>query len=242
MEEVRRELRGRMSDMLSYLRMLQFIEQAGGRVSLQARKSMSMPVSSSTIYVMKAGVFLHLYNLVESTVTAGLECIAEEIRATNVVFRDLNDCWRKAWATSVMKLEEEFALDNKLTPETRLTGALRLCQAVSDEKSMDIKPRFKVGGLDDRSIEELVLRYGISLKIRSQVRKAVKHQVLDDLGFLGVVRKRRNDLAHGHDSFADIGRNYSTSDLVKWSWATYQYLKEVLSSFEAYVLAKHYRR
>lgn len=236
MEDVRRELRGRMSDMLSYLRMLQFIEQAGGTVSLQARNTVAMPVSRSTVYVMKAGVFLHLYNLIESTVTSGLEYIAEEIKTTNILFRDLNDCWRKAWATSVMKLDEELTLNN------RLTVALRLCQAVADGKVVEIKPQFKAGALDDRTIEDLVKRYGIKLEIRSQVKKAVKHEVLDDLGFLGLVRKRRNDLAHGHDSFADIGKNYSTSDLVKWSWATYQYLKEVLSSFEVYVLAKRFRR
>lgn len=236
MQDVRRELRGRMGDILGYLRMLQFIEHAGGTVSLHSRSMRAMAVSQDTVHVLKAGVFLHLYNLVESTVLAGLEHIAEQIKAANLVFSDLDDYWRKAWATSFAKLDEELAPDN------RLLAALRMCEAVAGGVVAEIKPKIAVGNLDDRRIEELAKRYGIPLFLRPKVRAAVKYQVLNDLGFLGLVRERRNDLAHGRGSFADIGRNYSTGDLIRWSWATYQYLKEVLLSFDSYASAKSFRR
>jgi hypothetical protein len=235
MQDVRRQLRERMRDILAYIRMLQFIEQAGGTVSLQGRSMEALPVGQKTVHVLKAGVFLHLYNLVESTVTTGMEYIAQQITVTNLVFRDLDDCWQKAWATN-------FAIDEDLGPDRRLTAALRMCQAVADGMVVEIKPKIGVGNLDDRRIEDLAKRYGIPLILRPKVKKAVKHQVFNDLGFLGLVRERRNSLAHGHESFADIGKNYSTADLTRWSWATYQYLKDLLANFEGYVSAQQFRR
>jgi hypothetical protein len=236
MKGVKRQLRHRMREILSYLKMLQFIERAGGPVSLHGRHNAPMSLSQNTVHVMKAGVFLHLYNLIESTVTNGLKYIAEEIKATKTVFLDLNSSWRKAWATSVMKLDDE-----ELTHDSRLAGALRLCEAVAEGKGIEIQTRFKVGGLDDKTIEGLVDRYGISLSVRPKIRTGIKHQVHDKLGFLELVRKRRNELAHGHGSFADIGKDYTTTELVKWSWLTYQYLKEVLASFEVHVVAQLFR-
>lgn len=237
MQEIRQELRQRMRDILAYVRILQFIEQAGGGVALQAAWDESrLAIQQNSIYVLKAGLFLHLYNLIESTVTSGMEYITDQIKSNNLLFEHLDDHWQKAWAMSFAKLDED------LGPDRRLEAALRMCRAVATDLNVDVKPKIGVGNLDDRRIEELAKRYGIRLNIRPSVKRAVKREVLDDLGFLGLVRKRRNDLAHGHDSFADIGRNYSTNDLARWSWATYQYLKELLSSFEAYAATSSFAR
>lgn len=236
MQEVRRELRERMRHILAYLRMLRFIEQAGGGVSIHGRTTGALPIKQDTIHVLKAGVFLHLYNLVESTVTTALEDIAERIKFTNLAFRDLEDCWRRAWAASFAKLDEDLGTDR------RLSAALSLCQAVADGIKIEIRPKVGVGNLDDRRIEDLAKRYGINLAIRPSVMNKIKYRVYNDQGFLGLIRIRRNGLAHGHESFADVGKDQSTSDLVRWSWATYQYLKELLASFEAYADAQQYRR
>lgn len=236
MQDVRREVRARMRDILAYVRMLRFIEHAGGTVSLQGRGAAVLPVAQNTVHVLKAGVFLHLYNLVEATVTSGLEAIAEQIKVTSVVFRDLDHCWQKAWASSFTRVDDD------LGSAIKLAAAVSMCQAVADGIVLDIRPKLGVGNLDDRTIDEVAKRYGIPLTLRPDVKKAVKYQVLNDVGFLGLVRRRRNSLAHGHESFSDIGQNYSAADLAKWSWATYQYLKDVVTSLEAYVSAQRYRR
>jgi hypothetical protein len=236
MTEVRQELRQRMRDILAYIRMLRFIEQAGGTVTLQARNMTSMPLGQSSVHVLKAGVFLHLYNLVESTVTSGMEHIADQIKSNSLLFQNLTEHWQRAWAKGFAKLDEDLGADR------RLTVALEMCNVIANGMSIKIKPKIGLGNLDDRRIEEIAKRYGIQLIIRPAVQKAVKHQVLNELGFLGLVRQRRNDLAHGHDSFADIGRNYSITDLTRWSWATYQYLKELLGSFDVYVRASSFAR
>ncbi len=226
-----------MRDILAYVRVLKFIEQSGGTVTLNGQGATTMPIVQGTTHVLKAGVFLHLYNLVESTVVLGLEHVADQIKAHKLPFRDLNDNWQKAWATGFAKLNEELAIEN------RLDHALRMCQTISDDIALEVAPKLSgIGNLDDRRIETMAERYGIPLVIRQRVKTSIKYQVHNELGFLGLVRERRNGLAHGYDSFADIGKAYSSADLARWSWATYQYLKDLVSSFEAYVSTKRFRR
>jgi hypothetical protein len=224
-----------MRDILSYLRVLKFSEQAAGTVWIRDRGGREEELGSNTIHVLKAGVFLHLYNLVESTFTACMRRVADEIKNTTS-FTDLEDCWRKAWATSAGKLDKDLA------PDKLLTSVLLLCQAIVDGDDIEIRPRINGGNLDDRRIETLAERYNIPLTFRPAVVKAIKHQVLNDLGFLGVVRDRRNRLAHGLGSFSETGRDYSIADLIKWSWGTYGYLKDVVSSFESYLTKRQFRR
>ena len=235
MREVKAQLRARMRDIVSYLRLLYFAEQAGGTVWVRDRHNRQEELATSTIHVLKAGVFLHLYNLVESTVTDCLRRVAEEIRITTP-FDQLADGWRKAWVTSAARLDKDLA------PDQLLAAVLVLCQSIVDGVPIEIRTRIAGGKLDDRRIETLAKRLGIELKMRPAVVKAIKHQVLNDLGFLGVVRERRNRLAHGLGSFSETGRDYSTADLIKWSRGTYAYLKEVIKSFEMHLSQKHFRR
>lgn len=233
MTNIQRELRGRVRDIFAYLRLLQFLQKAG---AVQDRDGKLFHVDLETIHVMKAGVFLHLYNLVESTVTAGLERIAEDIRASGLKFQDINDPWRRAWVISLSKLDEDLAVDN------RLMAALSLCEAVASGITLDIKPKISVGNLDDRRIDDLFRKYGITVRVSPAVHKKVKYQVLNDQGFLGLVRVRRNALAHGLNSFADVGRDYTADDLVKWTWGTYHYLKDLLRCLAEQSKLQNYRR
>lgn len=121
MREIRRELRSRMRDILSYIRMLRFIERAGGTVALHARDSSVLPIDQSMIHVQKAGVFLHLYNLVESTVMSGLECIAEQIKLESQGIGPLQHfaCVRR------LRMERPWSLGRSSVLATLTTDVLR---------------------------------------------------------------------------------------------------------------------
>jgi MAE_28990/MAE_18760-like HEPN len=236
MREVRRELRQRMRDILAYVRILQFTDKAVGPVSLQARNTKPLAVRQNTIHVLKAGVFLHLYNLVESTVALGLAHVTDHIKTTKTTFHELEESWQKAWAVSFANLEEDMGA------EKRLAAALRMCRAVAEGTAIEIKPKISGGNLDDVQIARLMRRYGIRVDLRDRVGETVTHKVKNDSGFLSLIKQRRNGLAHGEESFADVGKDYTTAELVKWSWATYQYLKDLLRSFEAHLASGKFRR
>jgi hypothetical protein len=225
-----------MHDITSYVRVLQFIEQSGETVTLHGAKDARLGISQSTIYVLKAGVFLHLYNLVESTVSAALTRTAEEVKSSGVPFADLCDCWQRQWASRFVQFDEEPSQD------TRLDYALRMCKHISDGVAIEIDPKLSGGNLDDRVIEDVAARYGISITLSPNVLKRVKREVHNDQGCLGLVKLWRNRLAHGTDSFADIGKDYAVAELATWSCTTYRYLKQLIGNFERYTLANQFRR
>lgn len=235
-KDVKRQLHDRMKDIVAYLRLLQFIEKSGGTVFVADIRGTRVPITQPTIHVMKAGVFLHLYNLVESTVTQGLGFVADSIRSQGLKFQDLDDCWKKAWVVGLAKLDEDLSF------ESRVASALKLSQSVADGITVEVKPKFGVGNLDDKRIEDIAKRHGISIFVAPPLRTKIKRPVLNDMGCLGLVREQRNGLAHGEASFADTGKNYSVGDLVNWSWVTYQYLKCLLGNFEKYVSANGFLR
>jgi MAE_28990/MAE_18760-like HEPN len=216
-----------MRDIARYLRLLRFIEQAGGKVWIAARKTRE-PVDQSTVHVLKAGAFLHMYNLVEFTVSDCLQRISAEITVA-ADFGTLGDPWRKAWVTSKGKL------DRGLNPENMVTAAVQLCHEVAAGHPLQVEARLGSGNLDDRKIEEILARYGVELKLSKRTTSEVKHRVHNDVGFLGLVREVRNQLAHGGVSFADIGQNHTTADLIRWTLGTNRYLREVIANFQAYL-------
>jgi len=236
MNSVKKELQSRAKDILSYLRILRHVEQSAGPTQLTSGSSKPMRLTARNIFVLKAGVFLHLYNLVEATVTLALEQLTSEIEGNQLSYGDLNDVWRRAWVTHKAKI------DKNLSNENQLKRAMELCEHVASKRHIVVKPKRGSGNLDDREIEMLATRYGIPLRLPQATVKSIKTQVLNDLGFLGLVRKTRNDLAHGEQSFADIGQKYSTADLCKWAWGTYRYLVDLLQCLNLYASAGLYRK
>jgi MAE_28990/MAE_18760-like HEPN len=63
----------------------------------------------------------------------------------------------------------------------------------------------------------------------------IKQPFRDDLGPLALVRKLRNDLAHGSISFAECGENMTAGELRDLADRTAAYLREVVKAFETYV-------
>jgi hypothetical protein len=228
MDQLQATLRERQREIFLYLRLLVNLESAGGRPILKWRK-MEYPIELSTIHALKAGAFLHLYNAIEFTVRESLDHVASEVAATSK-FADLDIKWRKAW------IKSKLHFDQGLSTDTVLSGTLLLCDTIAQGAPLTIKPRMNVGNLDDKTIDDLMTRYGIPMKLSPRVLAAVKWRVRnDDLGCLGLVRSIRNDLAHGKISFADIGKSYSAADIVRWSITTIRYLRQFVTSCKTYI-------
>jgi len=50
------------------------------------------------------------------------------------------------------------------------------------------------------------------------------------------IKNKRNHLAHGEYTFAEIGKDYTVGDLVKFKDKTELYLTEVLSNIDSYLV------
>lgn len=213
-----------------YVRLLEKLDE-NSRVA-----ATTFGIDQSTMQVMKAGVFLHLYNLVESTVEQALSEVTQDIVAQKISFRELTPPWQSAVATSIGRLNDSLAI------EQRTAAVVALCQLISSgEPLQGGKANFSLGAMDDGRIEDLAERYGVPLKFSKRLWSAVKNRGVNNLSMLGLIRVRRNDLAHGKSSFAEVGKNYTTPELRRLLLVTYAYLRQVTIAFEQYVATTAYR-
>lgn len=234
MDEVQRDFRERCHEIEHYLVMLRFVEESGAKiVSRDCKKQLR--IGTTTLHVLKASVCLHLYNLIESTLSACLRRIAEEIEATNLRYVSLVDEWRRAWLKATEKLNDF------LTPENRLKTMLYICDQIIDEATVAVEPAIPLN-VDDMRIEKIVADYGISLQVPAYITKRVRHRVHNDLGTLQLIRLRRNELAHGHMSFAECGRELTVRELRLWRVIVVRYLRGVIKSFESYLGRRGFER
>jgi hypothetical protein len=96
------------------------------------------------------------------------------------------------------------------------------------------------GSWDDSTIETFSKRVGCQLDVSQPVFKAVKRPFRDELGPLALVKRLRNELAHGSISFAQCAEEMTVSRLVELKDKTVAYLLEVLRCFSTYIASFHF--
>jgi len=235
MKDIRARFKERRREIRRYLDMLNFIEITGSELLSRDRRE-QFSIDTTTRHVLKASVFVHLYNLIESVVKACLEEIAQEIQSSGLTYSDVSEEWQRCWVRHVARLEEP------LHPRNRLNALLAMCNQLLARETVVIKPKFSGGSLDDNRIEDLLRRHGISLSIPSKLRQLIKRHVVDQNGPLKVVRLRRNELAHGLASFGDCGRDVTIGDLREWSAIVFWYLRQLVTQFERHLASGEFKQ
>lgn len=175
--------------------------------------------SEDVFQTIKASALLLLYNLVESTATALVEAIFDEIRDGR---HALSDVRREIRSIVYHRLKER-------TPE----GDFVAMQDVAVEIVSVGFDRTKLfsGNVDARKIRETARRYGFSAEI-SGLRVNTEH--------LLTVKNRRNALTHGAESFVEVGRNYTPGELMDIERHVASYLDAIVKNVVVYLETKQY--
>lgn len=181
--------------------------------------------------ILYSNVFVQLYNLVESTIATCLNAVTQSaVIATPRQIGDLTDLVRKEWVRYTARTTIESNADK------RLTAAFEMCQHIVAALPV---PAFKIekgaGNWDDDEIEAIAQRMGCELKFQAATKRGVKQQIRDDLGPLALVRKLRNDLAHGKISFVECSETLTAKELRDIVSKAAAYLKEVVAAFAEYI-------
>lgn len=88
------------------------------------------------------------------------------------------------------------------------------------------------GNLDGKKIRTTAIEYGFS----HQTNYAKTENGSD----LVIIKKNRNDLAHGFKSFADVGKDKTANELLEIKNKTVRYLREILQNIEQYLSSQDY--
>jgi len=173
--------------------------------------------------VMKANMFLLLYNLAESSIKQALIQIYDTISSENVKYKDVKEEIKKIWISTNYKNFKQMGTDNIF--ET-------INQIAEDIIAIEFDATKKISGnIDGRKIRDFSTQIGFSIRT---------HHSLDNGNKLHQVKTQRNKLAHGDLSFAECGRHYSIIDLRLTNNQVIKYLKSILLNIKEYLDNKKY--
>jgi hypothetical protein len=220
----------RLTEVEAYLGFLDELE-AAAKMGAPKFGDSGSPLSPQQTHILRAGIFVQLYNLVEATMTRCLDALASA--SCNAEWRaaDLIPHFRKEWVRVVVAANRELNADNRLKYAVALADHL-----VQEVPLEEFKFERGAGGnWNDTNIEDMLARVGLRLRLTPSVRAAAKRKYRDDLGPLALVVKLRNDLAHGAISFTECGENETVSGLREISSNTAMYLRSVVRAVERFI-------
>lgn len=230
MTEATRLFEERVSEVELYFKFLRQILDSDVQLYFPRKKSWNRrPVDPDTGRILKATAFLVLYNLVEATARSVIRGIHEACDTKTVNFGDAREELRKLWVRSRLQhLAKSGGIHSSY-----LQVAEEIADAVLANHGLGLTDdAIAIGGnLDARKLRELCKRYGMGQAFGSAQRSAEKLQT---------VKERRNQLAHGLESFVECGRNYSPDDLFEIQRAVVSFMKAFLRSASRYVGSERY--
>lgn len=241
MIDLKADFQERVAEVEAFLDLIRAIERSvqEGLPLIRSRSATESAAAVSPLQqkLLYAGVYLHLYNLVEAMVS---RCIAalEEAASTSSSIRagDLSKQMRSEWVRAIGRTHETLSTDS------RLSAALDLCEHVVS--MLPLRMKIDPGGGGNWDDEEIFDFFGKRLGVRLALTTAgaVKRPYRNNRGALKTIRDLRNKLAHGEMSFAECGEGHTARQLDELKDVTVAYLAEVIDSFVAYVTAQEFLR
>lgn len=178
--------------------------------------------------IMKSNFLLMLYNLVEATFTTGMLEIYDQVKADGCPYANVIDEIQNIWRD--YKVKEVHKPDSKLSTYTN-----RVQNIVLDitQNTLLILSKSMIG-VDGNLNAEKIKKICDKHKIR--------YRVVDDQLALEKVRKKRNALAHGDESFSRCARDLTISDLGIIKDTVIRFISEIVEGMEKYCNEKQYLR
>lgn len=179
---------------------------------------------------MKANIIMMLYNAVESTVSQCLEKVHDRINANNLKYEELSDDIKK-----LIAVYYGHSIDQANNVDNAMEYVLRFSDFINGNVNISIsyeeltkKYQMYSGNLDTREILNVLKKYGINFEQRCSELKTIKDY--------------RNKLAHGEESFEEIGRTLSVQQLQEMENRTFEYLETMITEITKYLDEEKFKR
>ena len=178
--------------------------------------------------IMKSNFLLMLYNLVEATFTTGMLEIYERVKQDNCAYEAVIDEIQNIWRD--YKVKEVYKPDSGLATYTNrvrkiVTDITQNTPMILSKAMLGIN-----GNLNAKQIKDICDRHRI------------RYRVTDDQLILEKVKKKRNALAHGDESFSRCARDLTLADLEAIKDTVLLFISEILAGMDAYYDNKQYLR
>jgi hypothetical protein len=171
-----------------------------------------------------------LYNLIESCVRKGFEDIYEAVKNSGEPYERITEEICDIWSD----YEISIAYKDTATKQTygqRVKDIIR--QVISNRSIIITREALDISGnLDARQIRDLLKNHNINFSETQQGNKMWIYEV----------KKKRNALAHGDETFDDAARDLIVSELESVKDEVLIFIKDVLDGMKGYYENKMYIR
>ncbi|MDE0256720.1 MAG: MAE_28990/MAE_18760 family HEPN-like nuclease [Rhodospirillaceae bacterium] len=185
-------------------------------------------VETEHVEILKSGFLIHLYNVVEAI----MDVILTEVAKATVDYppKQWSMLIIKEWARSRAGVERDLESNKRLLRTTKI-----LKEAISDE----LHVKFRIvsrGNWSNDEIENISDRVGCRLEFDPNVfARACNTPFQDDLAPMKFVRHKRNQLAHGNETFGVGSKSLSPEDLDRLYNPVVNYMSSVAKSYTNYL-------
>lgn len=172
--------------------------------------------------IMKANGFLLLYNLIEATIRNSISAILNSISTDKLTFRLLSDNLKKLWINQEINKTKDISKFKEKVSE--------LSEKILNDKLLEFSNECVniSGNIDAQRIREIAKKFGYLEPKNGRGLQTIKD--------------KRNQLAHGEFTFSDIGKNYTSNDLIDYKSEVITFIENVLNNVETYINAKGYKK
>lgn len=176
--------------------------------------------------ILKSNFLLMLYNLVEACVVSGMLEIYEELKNNKYVYEELIDEVQKIWSDH--SIDEVYkSASPKAAYEDKVADIIS--QIITNKPIFLSKSALNISGnLDAKKIKDLCDKYKI------------RYNAKDKNGSLKFVKEKRQQLAHGDDSFGNCARDITLSQLKETRDAVVDFMEGILQGMANYYRGKGY--
>ena len=217
------DFRGRLNEVSLYIRSLADVEKrqlGGDKLFYRAQPALAASRASS---------FIMIYNCVEYGVRQSLKNIRDDAAINVTRFEELIDYWQHEIILTIYskKLKDGTNFDIFL-------GDLRKSLPPNPKTLRNARQLPFSGNINHEKLIELAHKIGV---------RGWKPPKLSLGGSdLELVRKARNDLAHGEETFENIGGQYSCADIQEKLRRIRLFTCSYLRKLESYKTKRHYKR
>lgn len=177
-------------------------------------------VQEGRLLTLRAGTFLILYNLVEASTRGAIEAIHDKITSSEAPFPLLTVSLR----TEVVRLfKKEADPSTNHTMDDFPSAFVAIALAHGTKLS---------GNVDAKAIREIGECYGFSHRTETQLTR--------DGSDLVIIKRNRNDLAHGRKTFEEIGRDHTATELLLLARRSMRYMDGILNNVASYLEGELY--
>ena len=178
--------------------------------------------------IMKSNFLLMLYNLVEATFTTGMLEIYDRLKQDNCSYETVIDEIQNIWRD--YKVKEVYKPESGLTTYTNRVKSIVIDITQNTPLALTKGMLGINGNLNAKQIKD------ICDKLR------IRYRVTDDQLILEKVKKKRNSLAHGDESFSRCARDLTLADLEGIKDTVLLFISEILTGMDKYYDEKQYLR